>query len=183
MHRESPRSGRGVPATVSALRNLYVTIDSIGTTYRDRLNEECREPFVVLLVDILAFLIRSNADLYHGRTRAAYAGEGVQSERRLFSSFISPRGEPNSFIEVLRRFSGASLRAQAPRLEELSLIARQHVTNDFANPDPSTEIVLRNLQILARGKSIVCRAHASFLRVLTVRRCQSMIQLSPDASQ
>ncbi|KAH9818550.1 hypothetical protein Tdes44962_MAKER05315 [Teratosphaeria destructans] len=110
---QSQRSGngQGVTATVSALRSLYRAIDAIRARHASRMSPADEARFVNVLVAVLDFLISSADDLYvHRRSGVAYAGEGFQSERRLFHSWISAAGQPIAFLEVLLRFRASAFR-------------------------------------------------------------------------
>ena len=78
-----------------------------------------RQLFATLLVDILEFLASSNADQFADSTRPVYAGEAIQSERRLLSSFMSANGHPVSFLNVLGQVDRALLQSERGRLDRL----------------------------------------------------------------
>ncbi|KAF2769252.1 hypothetical protein EJ03DRAFT_97598 [Teratosphaeria nubilosa] len=104
-------NGQGVTATVTALRSLYGAIDAIRARHASRMSAADEAQFVNVLVTVLEFLISSADDLYaHRRSDVAYAGEGFQSERRLFHSWISVAGQPIAFLEVLLRFRAPAFR-------------------------------------------------------------------------
>ena len=114
---ERPGYGHDIPSTIASLQQIYSAVDSIRSDHFAAMQEEDQRSFVALLVNILMNLLFDDRDQYaNAPRRPHYAGEGIQSERRLFASFISARGQPVSFLEVLGRMSGALLRHEAQTL-------------------------------------------------------------------
>jgi len=154
--RRNVQPGQGVVQTVAKIVNLASAIDAVRDSYQARMVEASQAPFVALLVDMLRFLVERNEDLYAGTTRPIFAGDDFQSERRLFASFIAPRGQAILFLGYVGRWGRAALRAQAQRLAEIYALMLQQLTpeqrQDMANHVRNVVMALRTLA--SEGKSL-----------------------------
>jgi len=131
--------GVGVPGTIDALRALFNAVDrDIRLRYFGRMEPATQQRFAHLLVQALRWMCQ-NHDLYAGQARATFAGEGYQSESRLFAAFMAEAGRALEFLGVMGRFPGASLRPQAQLVRDLSNFAtgviRAMLADNPGNPD------------------------------------------------
>ncbi|KYG44491.1 hypothetical protein M433DRAFT_5404 [Acidomyces richmondensis BFW] len=147
--RRNVQPGQGVVQTVAKIVNLASAIDIVRDSYQARMAEASQAPFVALLVDMLRFLIERNEDLYAGTTRPIFAGDDFQSERRLFASFIAPRGQAILFLGYVGRWGRAALRPHAPRLADIYALMLQQLSpeqrQDMASHVRNVVMALRTL--------------------------------------
>lgn len=118
----------GVVATIDKLRSLFEAIETVRLAYFPTMADEQKKLFLSVLVSGMDLLIHNDNNLYAGRVRAAFAGEGFQSESVLRSSFLSERGRPLAFIESLSKY-GPLLMHESPRLDsQYSVILNLHMS-------------------------------------------------------
>lgn len=141
-NRRNASQGDGVPRTIDALRGLFDAVEWIRIDHFAMMENPTRQRFVTLLVEALWFLVWNDGDLYANATRPDYAGDAYQSERRLFSSFIAPRGHPLAFLEVLIRFGNPYrplLRVCAPRIGQIQAAITAGIASVHQR-DPSQDV-------------------------------------------
>lgn len=111
--------GDGVVRTIENLRALFAAIDSIRRDHFQTMSLAERRPFFTLLMDILEYSLLNDHDQYGSSARPAYAGEGVQSERRLFMAFLAPRAQPLAFLAVIWHCGSALVREFRGRIDRM----------------------------------------------------------------
>lgn len=114
---DNQTSGRDVSYSITDWRHLSGAVESVLSDYWHDLTTDHRRSLASLLVSILDRIVQCDRDLYAGRSRTIYAGEG--SGGNLFRSFLTSRAQPIEFLGPLARLDAALLAGQSGRLQEL----------------------------------------------------------------
>lgn len=150
----TPGSGAGVPQTIDHLRSLFDAVDTIRTDHFRGMTQAEQLSFFDLLVGAFDRLV-DDTDLFAQTMAPSYAGQGFQSHRSLFSSFLAAQGQPLYFIDTLLRFGEPMLCSRQGQIRGIVARAVQLCSRHRqGSPDQAMlNGVLQTLHRLSQGMS------------------------------